>query len=296
MTDRRYGTPPRTRASLEQRLRNVVADDRLQLRARRQIAYVAVISALRDHARDRDGQPLFAIKGGVAVELLMGLRARATKDLDAAARVPPGEIESLVRDALARGWDGFGFRLVSWEPIRGTPAHRGEIKLQYRGQPFATVLLEVAPAEGAAGQAVELVANSFVDPGDLGLTPVAAVPRVSLAYLLAQKLHACTDHSNEERPNDRARDLIDVLLVSRLLAEEELPRVRRACTEIFALRGRQPWPPRITVPTGWPEIYAAELAKAPGFAPAAVEEAARLVDALIARIDAARARDSRNGA
>lgn len=287
MSERRYDTPPKNKASLEQRLRNLIGDDALQLRARRQIGYIAVIAALGTHARDENGEPIFAIKGGVAVELLMGQEARATKDLDAAARARAEEIEPLLRNALARGWDGFSFRLVSWEPIHDTAAWRGDIKLQFKGQPFSTVQFEAAPAEGDAGRGTQLVDNTFVDVAALGLSPVGELPLVTLAYMLAQKLHACTDHSVPERENDRARDLIDILLVHRLLADDELPDVRRACVEIFRLRDKHPWPPSVTVLPEWPAIYAVELAKTPGFTPTEVEQAAADVDRLITEIDRA---------
>ena len=39
MSERRYDTPPKNKASLEQRPRNLIGDDALQLRARRQIGY-----------------------------------------------------------------------------------------------------------------------------------------------------------------------------------------------------------------------------------------------------------------
>jgi len=233
MSERRYDTPPKNKASLEQRLRNLIGDDALQLRARRQIGYIAVIAALDTHARDENGEPIFAVKGGVAVELLIGQEARATKDLDSAVRAQAEQIESLLRDALARGWDGFSFRLVSWEPIHDTAAWRGNIKLQFKGQPFSTVQFEAAPAEGDAGRGTQLVDNTFVDVAALGLSPVGELPLVTLAYMLAQKLHACTDHSLPNRENDRARDLIDILLVRRLLADDELPGVRRACRVAF---------------------------------------------------------------
>lgn len=288
MSERRYDTPPKTKTSLEQRLRNVVGDEALQLRARRQIGYVAVIAALNMHARDGEGQPVFAIKGGVAVELLMGETARATKDLDAAVRARAEEIEPLLRNALARGWDGFAFRLVSWEPIRDTAAWRGDIKVQFRGQPFSTVQFEAAPAEGEAGRATRMVDNTFVDPAALGLASVGEIPLVTLAYLIAQKLHACTDHSVPDRENDRARDLIDILLVSRLLAEDEMGDVRRVCVEIFRLRDKHSWPPSITLLPQWPAIYEVELAKTPGFSPTDVAQAVTDVGALVARIDATR--------
>lgn len=287
MSERRYDTPPKNKASLQQRLRNLIGDDALQLRARRQLGYIAVIAALGTRARDENGEPIFAVKGGVAIELLIGQAARATKDLDSAVRADAEQIEPLLRDALARGWDGFSFRLVSWEPIHDTAAWRGDIKLQFNGQPFSTVQFEAALAEGDAGRSTQLVENTFVDVAALGLSPVGELPLVTLAYLLAQKLHACTDHSLPNRDNDRARDLIDILLVRRLLADDELPGVRRACVEIFRLRDKHPWPPSVTVMPQWPMIYAAELAKAPGFTPAEVEQAAADVDRLIAEIDGA---------
>lgn len=104
---------------------------------------------------------------------------------------------------------------------------------------------------------------------------------MTLAYILAQKLHDCTDHSNAGRPNDRPRDLIDILLVRRLLMKAELVDVRDACVEIFRLRGKHDWPPTVTVLEAWPEIYGTEVARTPGFEPADVHEAALAVNALI---------------
>ena len=287
MSERRYDTPPKNKASLEQRLRNLIGDHALQLRARRQIGYHAEIAPLGTHARDENGEPLFAIKGGVAVELLMGQEARATKDLDAAARARAEEIEPLLRNALARGWDGFSFRLVSWEPIHDTAAWRGDIKLQFKGQPFSTVQFEAAPAEGDAGRGTQLVDNTFVDVAALGLSPLGGLPLLTLPYKLAHDVHPCTGPSVPERENDRARDLIDLLLVHRLLADDELPDVRRACVEIFRLRDKHPWPPSVTVLPEWPAIYAVELAKTPGFTPTEVQQAAADVDRLITEIDRA---------
>jgi Nucleotidyl transferase AbiEii toxin, Type IV TA system len=122
-------------------------------------------------------------------------------------------------EALAHGWDGFTFRVESWVPIGETGAHRADVKVSYRGRPFSTVRFEAAPAEGQAGRRFQLLTSGFVDPVALGLTPVDGLPVVTLAYMIAQKLHACTDHTV---PNDRARDLIDILLVWGLLAEDEL--------------------------------------------------------------------------
>ncbi len=129
--------------------------------------------------------------------------------------------------------------------------------------------------------------NTFVDPERLGLPSPGELPLVTIAYLIAQKLHACTDHTDPERPNDRYRDLIDLILVDRLVPEEDRKGVREVCVEIFHLRGKHAWPPRITVLPEWPDGYRA-LAEQLGFAPADVHQAANDVQAIVARIDAAR--------
>jgi Nucleotidyl transferase AbiEii toxin, Type IV TA system len=198
-------------------------------------------------ARDEHDKPVFLIKGGVAVELLLGLQARATKDLDATARLAGEEIGPRLRAALAHDWEGFTFRLTGLEQVRDTTARRGDVKVSYQGDPWSTVQLEVSPAEGVSGQQIHWTTNTFVDPEHLGLRSPGELPLVTIAYLIAQKLHACTDHTDLERPNDRYRDLIDLILVDRLVHTEDDASVREVCVEIFRLRAKHAWPPRITV-------------------------------------------------
>ncbi len=231
MSDKRYETTPKHRRALEQRLRNVIADAELQQRARRQLGYVALAATLMRHARDEHDEPLFLIKGGVAVELLLGLRARATKDLDASARLAREDIGPRLRAALAHGWEGFTFRLTGLEQVRDTAALRGDVKVAYQGDPWSTVQFEASPAEGTAGHQIHWTGNTFVDPERLGLPSPGELPLVTIAYLVAQKLHACTDHTDNERSNDRYRDLIDLILVDRLVRDADCARVRDVCVE-----------------------------------------------------------------
>jgi len=286
VSDRHYNTPPRNRRALEQRLRNVIVDRQLQQRARRQLGNVALAATLMRHARDEHDEPVSLIKGGVAVELLLGLRARATKDLDATARLAGEEIGPRLRAALAHDWEGFTFRLTGLEQVRDTAALRGDVKVSYQGDPWNTVQFEVSPAEGASGQQIHWTTNTFVDPELLGLRTPGELPLVTIAYLIAQKLHACTDHTDPERPNDRYRDLIDLILVDRLVREDDRAGVREACIEIFRLRAKHAWPPRITVPPEWRDGYRS-LAHQLGFAPGDVDQAAIDVQAIVARIDGA---------
>jgi len=171
------------------------------LHALRVTAALALAATLMRHARDEHDEPLFLIKGGVAIELLLGLRARATKDLDAAARIAVEDIAPRLRSALAHGWEGFTFRLIGLEQVRDTAAHRGDVKASYQGDPWSTVQFEVSPTEGAAGHKIHWTGNTFVAPERLGLPSPGELPLVTIAYLIAQKLHACTDHTDPARPN-----------------------------------------------------------------------------------------------
>lgn len=128
-----------------------------------------------------------------------------------------------------------------------------------------------------------------VDPFDLtqfGRPAADRVPIVGPLYLIAQKLHACTE-SLDGRDNPRVRDLIDLQLVQPLLDDADLPRIRQACRAIFTARDTHPWPPTLAIPPAWPAAYArlADEQANTQLAPA-IEDAARSVEALVARVEA----------
>jgi hypothetical protein len=87
-----------------------------------------------------------------------------------------------------------------------------------------------------------------------GLPDGDRVALLPLTYQVAQMLHACTE-VRPGRDNDRFRDLVDLLLLEELVAADDVPRLRFACEEVFALRDRTPWPPVVTVYAGWYEPY-----------------------------------------
>src|SRR6185437_8379765 len=140
-----------------------------------------------------------------------------------------------------------------------------------------------ARTEGSSGQEIDRV--PAIPLGPFGLQGPKDVACVAVRYQDAQKLHACTEVFGEGPANDRFRDLSDLLMLHALI--DDLASVRDACVEIFALRGKQAWPPTVTIFEGWQEQYAA-LAAELDFEPADVEDAAAAVQALIDAIDAAR--------
>jgi hypothetical protein len=93
-----------------------VAVNRLQ----RWIWFMIVLAAL-DRARDEQGEPLFLLKGGAAMELRLQLEARTTKDIDT---VFGESMESMVERldaALQEGWRDFTFERTAPEAIKETP-------------------------------------------------------------------------------------------------------------------------------------------------------------------------------
>lgn len=166
--------------------------------------------------------------------------------------------------------------------MKDTGAIRCDIKLAYRGKSVITVKMEVVAVEGGMGDEIDQVPAKPLE--HLGLTGPDTVPCVAVRWQIAQKLHACTEVL-DDRANDRFRDLIDLQLLEGLVAEDEWPRVKAACLDVFNGRGKHAWPPAVTVLDGWEAGYRA-LADDTGFGVADVGEGVAAVTQLIGRIDA----------
>lgn len=240
-----------------------------------------VVAAMLDHVRDENEDPMFVLKGGAAMELRLGLRARATKDYDAAYREAIEGMLERLDVALRHGCGDFTAIRTEPETIRETGAQRLDIKLSYHGRSWGTVQLEVAAAEGEAGREIDRIPGKILD--SLGLSVPAAVPCVSIRYQIAQKMHASTEVPSHGEDNDRFRDLVDLLLLEELIEDGEWPGVRNACEEIFRLRAKHPWPPPVVVFDSWPDPYRA-LAAELSFPILEVEDAAEAVRSIIDRI------------
>lgn len=253
-------------------------------RLRHWISTMALLGALEraNEGKDEPNKGLL-LKGGVAMELRLGVKARATKDVDF---VFHGSLDALIEDldeAFAEPYSGFSFERGQAEPIRDTGSYRFDVKLYYgeKRQSWQTLQVEVSPAEIDPLEYDEVPAIGIED---FGLAGPEAVLCLALRYQIAQKLHACTERFEDGKENDRSRDLIDLILLRELV--EDLAAVREACVKTFERRGKHAWPPELTIEPSWPETYAAEAEKY-GFETETVEEAAELVRAFIAEIDAA---------
>lgn len=122
--------------------------------------------------------------------------------------------------------------------MRDTGALRCAVKLAYRGRSGATVAAEIAPA-GAAGGEIDRLPAKPLD--HLGLDGPSEVPCLAVRWQIAQKLHACTEPARPDGPpNDRFRDIIDILRGARRLDPAAGGRCAHAVTRRDARCQRHP--------------------------------------------------------
>lgn len=213
-----------------------------------------IVAAVLDRVRDEDDEPVFLLKGGVAMELRLKLRARATSDYDAAFRARAEEVIDLLDQALAQPWNDFDVARDAPEVITNTNTVRVRLRLSRRSRSWGSVKLEMAPFEGEMGRELDRVPAAPME--SLQVPVPDFVNCVSLRYQVAQKLHACTEVFTEGRENDRFRDVMDILLVEGLLKGIPLARVHEACIDIFRVRSKHSWPPSLTVYPSWRAPFA----------------------------------------
>lgn len=283
MTDYRRPRSQPTRVSrLEQILSSYAqATGVAPNRVRRWVTMMVMIGALDREQVDPD-EPLFLVKGGVAMELRLRASARATRDLDMVFLGEADQLLATLDSALSEPYSLFSFERGPAEQIGTTGSQRFDVKVAFNGRSWATVRLEISAPEGRSADEAQLLEAISID--DFGLVGPEQVRCMSIRYQIAQKLHACTEVFATGRENDRFRDLIDLLLLRAL--DPDLAGIRHACVDIFGTRGKQPWPPALITPASWPAPYA-RLAADLEFAIDDVDEAARLVTEFIAEIDRA---------
>lgn len=246
------------------------------VRVRRWISVMVLLGALD---RSRKSDPLFLLKGGVAIELRVGGGARATKDIDLVFLGDPERLGEILDDDLDEPYSVFSFERRGLEPRAEGLFQRVEVKLLFRGRSWGTLKLEVGRPDTPATDGEEVEA---IPIDEFGIQGPQMIRCLSLRYQIAQKLHAVTQRF-EDGENERFRDLIDLIICRDLVTD--LGEVREACLDTFEARDLHTWPPTLEVPDGWAEPYAA-LAEEMDFPVIDVGDAAAQVREFIAEIDA----------
>jgi hypothetical protein len=205
-------------------------------RLRRLVGFAVVCEALSE-AVSRGVIPLFLVKGGAAIELRLGLLARATRDLDIGLCAPVAELLSVFDRALSVGFNDFQFRRKGAARVIGNDVFGLEVAVDYLGRPWATIPVDLGPAT----QDAQTESVPPISLRELGLTEPRGVPCPAIAEQVAQKVHALSEPYTEGRTNPRARDILDILLLVQR-ANVEFSAVRVSCERIFAERATHPWP------------------------------------------------------
>ncbi len=278
-------TPPR-RPKTVNRLQRLITEweresgqpvRRLNLR----VASMMLAGALR-RAVDDDGAVVFVTRGGVAMELRAGEKARVTGDVDLVLRGDPESLLAHLDASLADDYEEFSFERNEPQPLELRPhVRRIRVKVAFRTKPFMTLVVEVAPVEAGGDEIEEIAAH---DLSTIGLDGPNIISVLAVRWQIAQKLHAVTEPPL--RPggeNPRYWDLIDLQLLQALTGENLAP-VKDACQRIFAARGQQPWPPYITTYPDWSDRYAT-MAGGLDMPIVELDEAVDVIHAFIRAID-----------
>jgi len=260
------------------------------------LASTVVIATLQ-RALAPDRHPLFLLKGGLYLELQLGLKARTTKDVDTLFRGSVAEFEQAIDEVLAEPWDPFTFERTALERIMKAPRlikpYRFDVKLIVRGKTWRRIQVEVSFPEGRAGAYTLPIPSPSV--GFFGVDSPNKIIGIAMDYQIAQKFHAATDPDIQpDIINDRVRDLIDLILIKENLYSNNptQPSLKFACTDVFNSRAEEAhsmglipryWPPTIIANNTWRKAYP-DLAKSVEIT-YSLEEAIVVVQTWIEMID-----------
>lgn len=263
------------------------------------IASSVAIAAVQ-RAVDSDGRQLFLLKGGTLLQHRLDVSSRATKDIDGLIR---GDIEAFfieLEAALAQPWGPVTLRRGPVEiidvPTRVLKPRRFDIILELRGVPWRRIQFEISPDEAGIGAESEAIAAPALV--GFGLPEPDALVGIALRHQIAQKFHAVTDpHDPPASVNDRARDVVDLVLLEDLVTAAGSPtdsEIAEAAAAVFRGRaeeaialGREPrsWPAYLTAHPHWAGDYRHAAASAQLELP--LDEAVARVNGWIERLVAA---------
>ncbi len=258
-----------------------------------------VVVAVLQRALDLDGQPHFLLKGGTLLQhRLPAASTRATKDVDGLVRGDIADFLDKLDDVLDEPWGPLSLRRTAVDvietPTRVIKPRRFDVVLEMQGKTWRKVQVEIAPDEGGAG----LDPEPFTAPplAPVGLPDPVALVGLALRYQVAQKIHACSDpHEPPGSVNDRARDVVDLLLLREIDEIGDNPvAVRAAVVDIFDARARdartlgravRTWPCEVVAHQHWSADY--QRAAADARLPLTLGQAVGELNAWLALIDSA---------
>lgn len=259
-----YKTAAAFRAALETRLREQGGRRQEELtRLRKVAAFERFLARIQSGGDER-----WLLKGGFALQLRLGGKARYTKDVDLGANLAllkgPDREPDAIGDALAEKasqyqGDFFVYRLrpsteisLKAGPVR---AFRFPVAALLAEKRFEEFHVDAGVGDPLVAPSAELEASGIYDFAEL---PRVRFKAISAQQHFAEKMHALT-RTREGTENTRTRDLVDVML----LLDLGLPTasaVRDAIEKVFEARSTHAVPRGLPDPPSSWEVEYARLA------------------------------------
>lgn len=237
----KYANAVAFRRALETRLRTLNQQQGIPLvRLRKLVSFDRLL------ARLVQTQPeAWIMKGGLALQLRLGARARTTKDMDLLLhRSPPNPYDLLARAASIDLADWFQF-LVE-QPGRSELPEGGKrfsVQALLDSRPFEKFHIDIGVGDVLVEPAQYLTMPPLLDFAQIAPTVVPCYP---VTQQMAEKIHAYT-RPHATGGGTRVKDLVDILLLAGL-EPMTAASLRQALVTTFALRMTHPLPQRLPAP------------------------------------------------
>ncbi len=205
------------------------------VRLRKMVAFDRFLARLGQAHPDQ-----WLLKGGLALQLRLGMRARTTLDVDVLLLAPATQLhQMLVQAARLNLQDWFEFTVRSTPaqlPGTGETGKRFALTALLDGRTFEAFHLDVGIGDPVVEPADELVTPPLL--AFAGIAP-ATIPCYPVTQHLAEKLHAYV------RPRAAAantlKDLVDILLIAEQV-QVDASALRSAIAATFAAQGENELP------------------------------------------------------
>lgn len=238
----KYESGSAFRRALEERLRNRNIQTGIPLVwLRKMVAFDRFLARLLVLQPDQ-----WVVKGGLALQLRLGGRARTTKDIDVLALAYRRDIYPALRDAGALDLgDWFLFEVE--RPARGRADDFGGLRFQVRsildGRAFETFHMDVGEGDPVLEAPENLATPDLLQFADIQPTIIPCYP---LTQQVAEKLHAYT-RSHPSGESSRVKDFIDMLLIAQV-GTIDGAKLSEALAATFDGRGTHPLPSQLPDP------------------------------------------------
>jgi len=240
----KYASGADFRRALEMRLRSLSQTDQIPLtRLRKFVAFDRLLARLRHTGPDD-----WVLKGGLALQLRLGQRARTTKDMDIMWRQSVPDLHQYLVDAASLEINDW-FRFVVEQPeIKPGPSpdagdRRFYVRSLLDSRPFELFHLDIGMDDPMIEPVQFLQMPALLEFADISPTVVPCFP---ITQQIAEKVHAYT-RPHPSGVSSRVKDLVDVLLLAGL---QPLPgsSVQQALQATFQALDTHPVPLRLSPP------------------------------------------------